>query len=201
MIELNPLALTEDGRVLALDAKMAFDQAALFRHPQIAELRDKSQEDPRSSHASDRGLSYTGLDGQIAILLNGAGLAQATVDMLDQAGGSAACILDIGGGAPPEKVAKAMRLALSDTRVEALLINLFAGTNRCDWVAEGVVRALTEVGSDLPVVVRLAGNRAVEGQKVLSQSGLPVLRAATLDEAVTRTVAAWKADRRQRGAT
>lgn len=201
MIELNPLALTEGGRVLALDAKMAFDDAALFRHPQIAELRDKSQEDPREAHAADRGLSYTGLDGRIAVLLNGAGMARATVDMLDRAGGSAACILDIGGGAPPEKVAKAVRLALSDERVEALLVNLFAGTNRCDWVAEGVVRALSEASADLPVVVRLAGNRAEEGQKVLSQSGLPVLRAATLDEAATRVVAAWKNDRRQRGAT
>lgn len=194
MIELNPLALTEDGRILALDAKMTFDDAALFRHPQISELRDKSQEDPREAHAADRGFSYLGLEGRIGILLNGAGMARATVEMLRHAGGEAACILDIGGGAPPERVSKAVRLMLSDERVEALLVNLFAGTNRCDWVAEGVVQALAETASTLPVVVRLAGNRAEEGQKVLSRSGLPIIRAATLAEAAERTVAVWKND-------
>lgn len=195
MVELNPLALTEDGRMLALDAKMTFDNAALFRHPQIAELRDKSQEDPREAHAADRGFSYRELGGKIGVILNGAGLARATVDMLAEAGAEAAFILDIGGGAPPEKVAKAVRLALSEDRVEALLVNLFAGTNRCDWVAEGVVHALGETGTDLPIVARFAGNRAEEGRKVLSRSGLPIIRAASLAEATERVVAAWKADR------
>lgn len=192
MIELNPLALTEDGRILALDAKMTFDDNALFRHPQIAELRDKSQEDPRESHAADRGVAYVGLAGEIGLIVNGAGLAMATMDMIEEAGGAPANFLDIGGGASPERVAKAVRMVLADPGVKALLVNVFAGINRCDWVAQGVVQALKEAASDIPVVVRLAGTNAEAGQKTLSACGLPIIRAATLDEAAERVVAVWR---------
>ncbi|MFT4708130.1 MAG: succinyl-CoA synthetase beta subunit, partial [Ascidiaceihabitans sp.] len=135
MVEINPLVITGDNRILALDAKMTFDDNALFRHPQISELRDKSQEDPRESRAADRGLSYVGLEGNIGCIVNGAGLAMATMDMIKLAGGEPANFLDIGGGATPERVAKAFRLVLSDKNVQAILVNIFAGINRCDWVA------------------------------------------------------------------
>lgn len=194
MVEINPLAVTGDGRILALDAKMTFDDNALFRHPQISELRDKSQEDPRESRAADRGLSYVGLDGQIGCIVNGAGLAMATMDTIKLAGGEPANFLDIGGGATPERVAKAFRLVMSDEGVQAVLVNIFAGINRCDWVAEGVVQALREVQVDVPVIVRLAGTNVEEGQKILARSGLPVIRATTLTEAAERAVAAWRND-------
>lgn len=194
MVEINPLVITEDSRVIALDAKMTFDDNALFRHPQIAELRDKSQEDPRESRAADRGLNYIGLDGNIGCIVNGAGLAMATMDTIKLAGGEPANFLDIGGGATPERVAKAFRLVLSDGNVQAILVNIFAGINRCDWVAEGVVQAMQEVGVEVPVIVRLAGTNVEEGQKILARSGLPIIRAATLNEAAERAVGAWRND-------
>ncbi|UWQ49365.1 malate--CoA ligase subunit beta [Leisingera caerulea] len=194
MVEINPLVVTSDNRVIALDAKMTFDDNALFRHPQIAELRDKSQEDPRESRAADRGLSYVGLEGNIGCIVNGAGLAMATMDTIKLAGGEPANFLDIGGGATPERVAKAFRLVMSDSNVQAVLVNIFAGINRCDWVAEGVVQALREVQVDVPVVVRLAGTNVEEGQKILAQSGLPLIRATSLMEAAERAVGAWKND-------
>lgn len=194
MVEINPLVITGDDRVLALDAKMSFDDNALFRHPQIAELRDKSQEDPRESRAADRGLSYVGLEGNIGCIVNGAGLAMATMDTIKLAGGEPANFLDIGGGASPERVAKAFRLVLSDKNVQAVLVNIFAGINRCDWVAEGVVQALRELDIDIPVIVRLAGTNVEEGQKILAKSGLPIIRATTLMEAAERAVGAWKND-------
>ena len=194
MVEINPLVITGDDRVLALDAKMSFDDNALFRHPQVAELRDKSQEDPRESRAADRGLSYVGLDGNIGCIVNGAGLAMATMDTIKLAGGEPANFLDIGGGASPERVAKAFRLVLSDDNVQAVLVNIFAGINRCDWVAEGVVQALRELEIDLPVIVRLAGTNVEEGQKILAKSGLPIIRATTLMEAAERAVGAWRND-------
>ncbi|WP_116599915.1 malate--CoA ligase subunit beta [Primorskyibacter marinus] len=194
MVEINPLVITGDNRILALDAKMTFDDNALFRHPQISELRDKSQEDPRESRAADRGLSYVGLDGNIGCIVNGAGLAMATMDTIMLAGGEPANFLDIGGGATPERVAKAFRLVLSDTKVEAILVNIFAGINRCDWVAEGVVKALREVEVNVPVIVRLAGTNVEEGQKILAESGLPLIRATTLVEAAERAVGAWQSD-------
>ena len=197
MVELNPLVITGDGRILALDAKMTFDDNALFRHPQISELRDKSQEDPRESRAADRGLSYVGLDGNIGCIVNGAGLAMATMDTIKLAGGEPANFLDIGGGATPERVAKAFRLVMSDQNVQAVLVNIFAGINRCDWVAEGVVQALKEVQIDVPVVVRLAGTNVQEGQRILAQSGLPIIRATTLMEAAERAVGAWSNDLKQ----
>ena len=194
MVEINPLVITGDNRVLALDAKMTFDDNALFRHPQISELRDKSQEDPRESRAADRGLSYVGLEGNIGCIVNGAGLAMATMDTIKLAGGEPANFLDIGGGATPERVAKAFRLVMSDKNVQAVLVNIFAGINRCDWVAEGVVQALKEVQVDVPVIVRLAGTNVEEGQKILAKSGLPIIRATTLMEAAERSVSAWKSD-------
>ena len=194
MVEINPLVITGDQRVLALDAKMTFDDNALFRHPQISELRDKSQEDPRESRAADRGLSYVGLDGNIGCIVNGAGLAMATMDTIKLAGGEPANFLDIGGGATPERVAKAFRLVMSDNNVQAVLVNIFAGINRCDWVAEGVVAALKEVEVDVPVIVRLAGTNVEAGQKILAKSGLPIIRATTLIEAAERAVGAWQSD-------
>ncbi len=197
MVEINPLVITGDNRILALDAKMTFDDNALFRHPQISELRDKSQEDPRESRAADRGLSYVGLNGNIGCIVNGAGLAMATMDTIKLAGGEPANFLDIGGGATPERVAKAFRLVMSDKNVQAVLVNIFAGINRCDWVATGVVQALREVQVDVPVIVRLAGTNVEEGQKILAQSGLPLIRATTLNEAAERAVAAWQSDMNQ----
>ena len=180
---------------MALDAKMTFDDNALFRHPAIAELRDKSQEDARETRANDRGLSYVGLSGNIGCIVNGAGLAMATMDMIKLAGGEPANFLDIGGGATPERVAKAFKLVTSDANVEAILINIFAGINRCDWVAEGVVQALEKNPVKVPVIVRLAGTHVEEGRKILARSGLPIIRANTLAEAAQRAVAAWKNDK------
>ena len=194
MVEINPLVITNDNRILALDAKMTFDTNALFRHPQISELRDKSQEDPRESRAADRGLSYIGLTGNIGCIVNGAGLAMATMDTIKLAGGEPANFLDIGGGATPERVAKAFRLVTSDENVQAILVNIFAGINRCDWVAEGVVQALQANPVDVPVVVRLAGTNVEEGLKILAKSGLPIIRATSLMEAAERAVEAWKND-------
>lgn len=194
MVEINPLVVTEDNRLIALDAKMTFDDNALFRLPHIAELRDKSQEDARETRANDRGLSYVGLDGQIGCIVNGAGLAMATMDMIKAAGGEPANFLDIGGGATPERVAKAFRLVTSDENVRAILVNIFAGINRCDWVAEGIVMALQKSPVNMPVVVRLAGTHVEEGRKILARSGLPIIRAATLAEAASRAVAAWRND-------
>ena len=192
MLEINPLIVTEDDHVMALDAKMTFDDNALFRHPAVAELRDKSQEDPRESHANDRGLAYVGLTGKIGCIVNGAGLAMATMDMIKLAGGEPANFLDIGGGATPERVAKAFKLVTMDKNVEAILVNIFAGINRCDWVAEGVVQALEKNPVGVPVIVRLAGTHVEEGRRILARSGLPIIRANTLAEAAERAVAAWK---------
>ena len=197
MVEINPLVITSDKRILALDAKMTFDDNALFRHPQISELRDKSQEDPRESRAADQGLSYVGLEGNIGCIVNGAGLAMATMDTIKLAGGEPANFLDIGGGATPERVAKAFRLVMSDQNVQAVLVNIFAGINRCDWVAAGVVQALKEVNVEVPVVIRLAGTNVEEGQRILAQSGLPIIRANTLMEAAERVVVSWQNDLKQ----
>ncbi len=194
MVEINPLVVTGAGRILALDAKMTFDDNAMFRHPQVAELRDKSQEDPRECRAADRGLNYVGLTGNIGCIVNGAGLAMATMDTIKLAGGEPANFLDIGGGATPERVAKAFRLVMSDKNVQAVLVNIFAGINRCDWVAQGVIDALRADPVDIPVIVRLSGTNVEEGQKILAKSGLPIIRASTLEEAAERAVNAWKND-------
>tara|TARA_B100000959_G_scaffold202560_1_gene212032 strand:- start:356 stop:1528 length:1173 start_codon:yes stop_codon:yes gene_type:complete len=196
LLEINPLVVTEEGRLLALDAKMSFDDNALFRHQNVSELRDKSQEDPREMNAADRGLNYVGLDGNIGCIINGAGLAMATMDMIKHAGGDPANFLDIGGGASPERVAKAFKLVLSDDRVEAILVNIFAGINRCDWVAEGVVKAMNELDVKVPVVVRLSGTNVEEGRRILEESNVDLITAETLAEAGEKSVAAvsWEAN-------
>ncbi|CAN1723820.1 succinyl-CoA synthetase subunit beta [Hyphomicrobium sp. 1Nfss2.1] len=192
MVEINPLVITKDKNLVALDAKMSFDDNALFRRPHIAELRDKSQEDPRETYASDRGLAYVGLDGDIGCVVNGAGLAMATLDMIKLAGGEPANFLDIGGGASPERVAKSFKAVLKDKNVKALLLNVFAGINRCDWVAKGVVDAVNDLNIKMPVVVRLAGTNVEEGRRIIDESGLTVISAETLAEAAQKAVAAAK---------
>ena len=189
MVEINPMVITKDDRVLALDAKMGFDDNALFRRPRIAELRDKSQEDPRETAASDRGLSYVGLDGDIGCMINGAGLAMATMDMIKHKGGEPANFLDIGGGASPDRVTKAFKLVLDDESVKAMLVNIFAGINRCDWIAEGVVHAFEKLDVKVPVVVRLSGTNVEKGMQMLKDSGQPIITADTLAEAAERVVA------------
>ena len=189
MVEINPLAVTPAGQVLALDAKMTFDDNALFRRASVRELRDYAQEDPREAQAAEHGLNYVALDGNIGCIINGAGLAMATMDMIKHAGGTPANFLDVGGGASPDRIAAAFRLVLSDPNLGAILVNIFAGINRCDWVAEGVVRAMRETEIGIPVVVRLAGTNVEEGRRILRQSGLPITEAETLHDAADKVVA------------
>lgn len=188
MVEVNPLVVTRDDRVIALDAKMSFDDNALFRHLNVAEMRDPTQEDPREAQAAQNGLNYVGLNGDIGCIINGAGLAMATMDMIKYAGGEPANFLDVGGGASPERVAEAFRLVLSDPNVKAILVNIFAGINRCDWVAQGVVQAA--VGLQVPLIVRLAGTNVEAGQKIIRASGLPIISASDLADAAQKAVAA-----------
>lgn len=190
MLEINPLVVTGSGKLVALDAKMGFDDNALFRREKIAELRDKTQEDPREMAASDRGLSYVGLDGDIGCMINGAGLAMATMDMIKLAGGEPANFLDVGGGASPERTEKAFRLVLADDNVKAMLVNIFAGINRCDWIAEGVVEAVKKIDMKIPLIVRLSGTNVEQGRKIISESGLPIITADTLAEAAEKAVQA-----------
>ena len=193
MVEINPLVLTKDGTLLALDAKMTFDDNALFRRPEVSELRDYAEEDPRESQAAEYGINYVALDGEIGCIVNGAGLAMATMDLIQHAGSSPANFLDVGGGASPEKVTNAFRLVLADPKVRAILVNIFAGINRCDWVAQGVVQAVRELKPSVPLVVRLAGTNVEEGRSILNESGLPMVTADTLTEAAQKVVAALKA--------
>ena len=188
LIEVNPLALTQDGRLLAVDAKMEFDGNAFYRRPQMNDLRDFDEEDPKEVEAAAHGLNYIALDGNIGCIVNGAGLAMATMDAIALHGGRPANFLDVGGGASPEKVANAFRIVLSDRNVEAVLINIFAGINRCEWIAEGVVRAMRELKITQPVVVRLAGTNVEQGRAVLAQSGLKFLTASKLDDAAAKAV-------------
>jgi malate-CoA ligase subunit beta len=188
MVEINPLVVTKDDRVLALDAKMSFDDNALFRRRQVAEMRDVQEEDPREAQAHQHGLNYVGLDGDIGCIINGAGLAMATMDMIKYAGGEPANFLDVGGGASPERVGQAFNLVLSNRKVKAILVNIFAGINRCDWVAQGVVQAAKDLR--VPLIVRLAGTNVEEGQRIVRESGLPILTADTLAEASEMAVAA-----------
>lgn len=192
MVEINPLVVTKDGHLLALDAKMGFDDSALFRRSNISELRDKSQEDPLEMKAEDRGLSYVGLEGNIGCIINGAGLAMATMDMIEHAGGEPANFLDIGGGASPDRVAKAFNLVMSDEKVETIFVNIFAGINRCDWVAEGIVQAVSKIDLKIPLVVRLAGTNVEQGKQILKDSNLTIITADTLKEGADKAVAAWK---------
>jgi malate-CoA ligase subunit beta len=190
MLEINPLVVTRDDRVLALDAKMSFDDNAMFRRRTIADMHDPSQSDPREAQAAEHNLNYIGLDGEIGCIVNGASLAMATMDMIKHAGGEPANFLDVGGGASPQRVATAFRLVLSDPNVRAILVNIFAGINRCDWIAEGVVQAAREVRIGVPLVVRLAGTNVEAGKAILERSGLDLITADTLTEAAEKAVAA-----------
>jgi malate-CoA ligase subunit beta len=190
MVEINPLVVTGHDELIALDAKMGFDDNALFRRQKISELRDKTQEDPREMAAADRGLSYVGLDGDIGCMINGAGLAMATMDMIKLAGGEPANFLDVGGGASAERTEKAFRMVLQDKNVKAMLVNIFAGINRCDWIAEGVVQAVRKIDMKVPLIVRLSGTNVEEGRKIIHDSGLPIITAETLAEAAEKAVQA-----------
>jgi len=193
MVEINPLVATTDGQLLALDCKMTFDDNALFRRPNVSELRDYAEEDPRESQAAEYGINYVALDGEIGCIVNGAGLAMGTMDLIKHAGSSPANFLDVGGGASPEKVCNAFRLVLADPKVRAILVNIFAGINRCDWVAQGVVNAVKELKPTVPLVVRLAGTNVEEGRRILRESGLELITADTLTEAAEKVVAVLKA--------
>ena len=192
MVEINPLVITKDKHVLALDCKMSFDNNALFRRNEVSELRDKSQENPSEVYASDRGLNYVGLDGNIGNIINGAGLAMASMDMIKLAGGEPANFLDVGGGATPEKIVKAFKLISSDEKVKVILVNIFAGINRCDWVAEGIVQALEKIDINMPLVIRLAGTNVEEGNKILKESKIDYIQASTLEDAANKAVEALK---------
>ncbi len=190
LAEINPLLVTRGGRVLALDAKMTFDDNALFRHPDIREMRDLEEEDPLEVEASKFGLNYVKLEGSVGCMVNGAGLAMATMDLVKLAGGEPANFLDVGGGASEEQVKNAFRIILSDPNVRAILINIFGGIMRCDVIAKGVVAAVREMGLSLPVVVRLEGTNVDEGKRILRESGLAVTPAEGLADAAAKAVAA-----------
>ena len=188
MVEINPLAISKDDHVLALDCKMSFDNNALFRRNNVSELRDKTQENESEVYAADRGLNYVGLEGNIGNIINGAGLAMASMDMIKLAGGEPANFLDVGGGATPEKIVKAFKLITSDEKVKVILVNIFAGINRCDWVAEGIVQALQKIKINLPLVIRLAGTNVEEGNKILKESNINYIAATTLEDAANKAV-------------
>ena len=190
LAEINPLLITRSGDVLALDAKMTFDDNALFRHPDIREMRDLSEEDPLEVEASKFGLNYIKLDGNVGCMVNGAGLAMATMDLVQLAGGAPANFLDVGGGANEEQVKNAFRIILSDRNVRAILINIFGGIMRCDIIAKGVVAAVREIGLGTPVVVRLEGTNVDEGKAILRESGLKITPADGLADAARKAVEA-----------
>ena len=192
LLEINPLVLTSENSLIALDAKMSFDNNALYRHPKIMALRDETEEDPAEILASKHDLAYIKLDGTIGCLVNGAGLAMATMDIIKLKGSSPANFLDVGGSATKEKVTEAFKIILSDEAVEGILVNIFGGIMRCDIIAEGVVAAAKELSLSKPLVVRLAGTNVQEGKKILSQSGLKIIPADDLDDAAVKIVSAVK---------
>jgi succinyl-CoA synthetase beta subunit len=192
LVEINPLVVTGAGEVIALDAKMNFDDNALFRHTEIADLRDEDEEDPAELEAARHELNYIKLDGSIGCMVNGAGLAMATMDIIKLHGGEPANFLDVGGGATKERVTKAFKIILSDPHVEGILVNIFGGIMRCDVIAEGVVAAAREVSLQVPLVVRLEGTNVDLGKKILSESGLPILSADDLGDAAETVVRAVK---------
>jgi succinyl-CoA synthetase beta subunit len=192
IVEINPLVVTGAGEVIALDAKMNFDDNALFRHHDVEELRDESEEDPAELEAGRHGLNYIKLDGQIGCMVNGAGLAMATMDIIKLYGSAPANFLDVGGGATKERVTTAFKIILSDPNVEGILVNIFGGIMRCDVIAEGVVAAAREVSLNVPLVVRLEGTNVELGKKILSQSGLPIIAADNLADAAEKVVKAVK---------
>ncbi|MEO6392990.1 MAG: ADP-forming succinate--CoA ligase subunit beta, partial [Pyrinomonadaceae bacterium] len=190
LMEINPFLLTKDGRLIALDAKVNFDDNAMYRHPEFAELRDLNEEEPLEIEASKFDLNYIKLDGNIACMVNGAGLAMATMDIIKLAGGEPANFLDVGGGASQERVEAAFKILLADEHVKAVLINIFGGIVRCDMVARGVVGAANNLGISVPVVVRLEGTNVEEGQRVIRESGLNFLVANGMKDAAEKVVAA-----------
>jgi succinyl-CoA synthetase beta subunit len=190
IVEVNPLVVTGAGEVIALDAKMNFDDNALFRHKDVLEMRDESEEDPTEVEASKHDLNYVKLDGNIGCMVNGAGLAMATMDIIKLYGGEPANFLDVGGGATKERVTTAFKLILSDKNVEGILVNIFGGIMRCDVIAEGVVSAAREVSLHVPLVVRLEGTNVSLGKKILSESGLPIVSADNLADAAEKVVKA-----------
>ncbi|MYH39867.1 MAG: ADP-forming succinate--CoA ligase subunit beta [Candidatus Dadabacteria bacterium] len=193
LAEINPLVLTSDGNIVALDAKINFDDNALFRHRDIAGLRDRDEEDPLELEASDAGISFVKLDGNIGCLVNGAGLAMATMDIIKHHGGEPANFLDVGGGATTEQVTKAFKMILSDENVKAIFVNIFGGIMKCDTIADGIVEAAGEVGINVPLVVRLEGTNVEAGREILSNSGLDIQTGAEMKEAASKVVEAVKA--------
>ena len=192
MVEVNPLILTKEGKIICLDAKVNFDSNALFRHPEILELRDLNEEDPTEIEASKHDLAYIKLDGSIGCMVNGAGLAMATMDIIKLYGKEPANFLDVGGGASKEKVSAALKIILLDKNVKGILINIFGGIMRCDVLAQGVVDAAKEINIDVPLVVRLAGTNFKEGKEILDNSGLKLISAENLDDAAKKIVEAIK---------
>src|SRR5687768_6430883 len=192
MVEINPLATTGDGKLLVLDAKMSFDSNAEFRHPELAELRDESEEDPIEVEASKHDLAYVKLDGNIGCMVNGAGLAMATMDIIKLNGAEPANFCDVGGGASKEKVAAAFKIILSDPAVKGILVNIFGGIMRCDTIAEGIVAAAREIALDVPLVVRLEGTNVAQGKAILANSGLAIIPAEDLGDAAKKIVAEVK---------
>jgi succinyl-CoA synthetase beta subunit len=192
LVEINPLILTKDKKIVCLDAKINFDDNSLFRHPDISELRDLNEEDPIEVEASNHDLSYIKLDGSIGCMVNGAGLAMATMDIIKLYGREPANFLDVGGGASKEKVSAALKIILSDKNVKGILINIFGGIMRCDVLAQGVVDAAKEININVPLVVRLAGTNFIEGKKILENSGLKIISAKNLGDAAKKIVEAIK---------
>jgi len=190
MVEVNPLVVTKRGEVLALDAKFNFDDNALYRHPEIAAMRDTAEEDPREVEASKHGLNYIGLDGNIACLVNGAGLAMATMDIIKFYGGNPANFLDVGGDATEEQVTEAFKLLISDHNVKAILVNIFGGIMKCDVIAQGIINAVKALKLPVPLVVRLEGTNVEAGKKLIAESGLPVIAADDLADAAQKVVQA-----------
>ena len=192
MVEVNPLVVTNKGEVLALDAKFNFDDNALYRHPEIAAMRDRAEEDPREVEASKHGLNYIGLDGNIACLVNGAGLAMATMDIIKFYGGEPANFLDVGGGATEEQVTEAFKILIADKKVKAILVNIFGGIMKCDVIAQGIIDAAKTVKLSVPLVVRLEGTNVERGKQLLKESGLALIAADDLADAAQKVVTATK---------
>jgi succinyl-CoA synthetase beta subunit len=190
MLEINPLVITAEKDLICLDAKIVLDENAIYRHPTLRELRDTTQEDARETEAKKWDLNYIALDGNIACMVNGAGLAMATMDLIKLHGGHPANFLDVGGGATKERVTEAFKLIVSDSNVEAIFVNIFGGIVRCDLIAEGIIAAVEEVGIRIPVVVRLQGNQADAGAKLLMESGLKVIAENDLTQAAKKAIAA-----------
>lgn len=194
LLEVNPLVIKNDGNLHCLDAKITIDSNALYRQPKLRAMQDPGQDDPREAHAAQFELNYVALDGDIGCMVNGAGLAMGTMDIVNHHGGKPANFLDVGGGATKERVSEAFKIILSDSNVKAVLINIFGGIVRCDMIAEGVIGAVKEVGVKVPVVVRLEGNNAALGSKVLADSGLNIIAATSLSDAAIRVVKAARGE-------